>query len=70
MLIDKDGQIVEVDARPSDAVTLAIGDNVPVYVAEGVLAQAGIGVEKNSTSGSCTRPPSAKLHSRPGEVEL
>ena len=37
---DTDGEIVEVDARPSDAIALGIGLSVPIYVAEHVLAQA------------------------------
>lgn len=37
---DGDGEIVEIDARPSDAIALGIGLSVPIYVAEHVLAQA------------------------------
>ncbi len=37
---DADGEIVEVDARPSDAIALGVGLSVPIYVAEHVLAQA------------------------------
>lgn len=37
---DTNGDIVEVDARPSDAIALGIGLSVPIYVAEHVLAQA------------------------------
>ena len=37
---DANGDIVEVDARPSDAIALGIGLSVPIYVAEHVLAQA------------------------------
>jgi len=39
-LRDTRGEVVEVDARPSDAIALGIGLNVPIYVAEHVLAQA------------------------------
>lgn len=34
-------EIVEIDARPSDAVALAVSQNTPVYVAENVLRDAG-----------------------------
>lgn len=37
---DTNGEVVEVDARPSDAIALGIGLSVPIYVAEHVLAQA------------------------------
>ncbi|MSR77571.1 MAG: bifunctional nuclease family protein [Candidatus Omnitrophica bacterium] len=42
ILKTKDGESVEVDARPSDAVALAIRGNTPVFVAEEVLGQAGV----------------------------
>lgn len=36
----KDGQLVKIDSRPSDAIALGIAGNVPVYVAEHVLDAA------------------------------
>jgi hypothetical protein len=35
-------RIIKFDARPSDALALAIGNKVPVYVAKKVLEEAGI----------------------------
>ncbi|MBX7103857.1 MAG: bifunctional nuclease family protein [Gemmataceae bacterium] len=35
--IRKDGELTEVDARPSDAIALAVTARVPIYVAEDVL---------------------------------
>lgn len=46
LLIHKDGRLFRVDARPSDALALAIGNSAPVYVADSVLQQAGIDIEK------------------------
>jgi bifunctional DNase/RNase len=46
LLIHKDGRLFEIDARPSDALALAIGSGAPVYVSESVLKQAGIDIEK------------------------
>ena len=37
--IRKDGELVEVDCRPSDAIALAVTASVPVYVAEDVLEE-------------------------------
>ena len=34
------GEIVEVDCRPSDAIAIAVTANVPIYVAEDVLEEA------------------------------
>jgi uncharacterized protein len=34
------GELVEVDTRPSDAIALAVTANVPIYVSEDVLEEA------------------------------
>jgi hypothetical protein len=36
------GQRVEIDSRPSDAIALAVRANIPIFVDESVMAQAGI----------------------------
>ncbi|GDX99046.1 hypothetical protein LBMAG48_14500 [Phycisphaerae bacterium] len=36
----KDGTLINIDSRPSDAIALGIAGNVPVYVAEHVLEAA------------------------------
>jgi uncharacterized protein len=46
LLLHKDGRLFEIDARPSDAIALALGNSAPVYVSEAVLKQAGIDIEK------------------------
>ena len=38
--IRKDGELVEIDCRPSDAIALAVTAKVPIYVAEEVLEEA------------------------------
>jgi len=35
--IRKEGELVEVDCRPSDAIAVAVGLKVPIYVSEDVL---------------------------------
>jgi hypothetical protein len=35
--IRRDGELVEVDSRPSDAIALAVTADIPIYVAEEVL---------------------------------
>lgn len=37
LVIDQDGQTVEVDSRPSDAIALAVRLDSPIFVAEEVL---------------------------------
>jgi len=38
--IRKDGELVEIDSRPSDAIALAVTARVPIFVAEDVLGEA------------------------------
>jgi bifunctional DNase/RNase len=39
--IRRNGAVVEVDSRPSDAIALGIATTVPIYVAERVLDEVG-----------------------------
>ena len=39
--VKRDGEIVEVDCRPSDAIAVAVTAKVPIYVAEDVIEEAG-----------------------------
>ena len=43
VLIQSDGKTVEVDARPSDALALAVRTGVRIFAAEAVLEQAALG---------------------------
>ena len=38
--IRKDGELTEVDCRPSDAIAVAVASRVPIYVEVGVLGEA------------------------------
>ncbi len=37
LFIRQDGQLIEADSRPSDAIALGIANTVPIYVADDVL---------------------------------
>jgi len=37
IFIKQDGQVLEIDSRPSDAIALGIANTVPIFVAEHVL---------------------------------
>jgi bifunctional DNase/RNase len=43
ILLQRDGRTVEVDARPSDALALAVRAEVPIFAADAVLEQAALG---------------------------
>lgn len=38
------GEILRIDSRPSDAIALVVGNELPIYVAEHVLEEAGSGL--------------------------
>lgn len=42
--IRREGRLVKLDARPSDAIAMAIGAAVPIYVARSVMDAAGVPV--------------------------
>ena len=52
LIIEQDGHDVEVDSRPSDAIALGVAEDVPIFVAEQVLAQT----EQDATSGLDLEP--------------
>ena len=62
LVIDRDGEVIEVDSRPSDAIALGVADGVPILVDESVLAEAAsdAGVEP---------PPSAGGPAGPGDED-
>ena len=39
LVVDQNGQKIEIDSRPSDAIAVGIAEDVPIYVAEHVLEQ-------------------------------
>ncbi len=39
--IKKEGEMIEVDSRPSDAIAIAVTVEVPIFVAEDVIDEAG-----------------------------
>lgn len=41
LVIRHNGTLIEVDSRPSDAIALGVSGDVPLYVAEQVLDEAG-----------------------------
>jgi len=45
ILLERDGRTVEVDARPSDALALAVRAGVRIFAADAVLEQAALGGE-------------------------
>jgi len=48
IVVERNGQQIEIDSRPSDAIALAVRARVPIYVAESVMEQAAISPEEEA----------------------
>lgn len=70
VLLLRGGESFELDARPADALSLAVGNGVPVFVAEAVLTRAGIDVDKFDFRRFGKAPEPARAGRRDDEVEL
>ena len=68
LVFEQAGQERALDIRPSDAVALAVRTETPIYVAEMVMSQAGVEIERQEESGS--RPPAAESAVEPDESGL
>jgi bifunctional DNase/RNase len=42
LFIEKDGETIEMDSRPSDAIALAVRFSAPIFVAEAIMDKSGI----------------------------
>ncbi len=49
--VDNHGEELKIDARPSDAIALAVRVGAPIFVAEKVMEQAGITPEREISEG-------------------
>jgi bifunctional DNase/RNase len=50
VIIDKNGDVLEIDSRPSDAIALAVRAQVPIFVSEEVMEEAGVLPEEEISS--------------------
>ena len=61
IVLDHDGERVELDARPSDAIALAVRVQAPIFVAESVMERAGIIPDEEIDLDAMTPEEEAKL---------
>ena len=47
IIVDCNGNTFEIDARPSDAIALAVRSGSPIFAEEAVLEKAGVNIEDN-----------------------
>ena len=69
VVLDVDGDTVEVDSRPSDAIALGVRVSAPIYVAEEVMAQAGLQPDEEINLTEGVTPRAARLKNDDDEEE-
>lgn len=60
IVLDVDGDTMEIDSRPSDAIALAVRVNAPIYVADEVMEQACIQPGEEMSLTDSTSSPEAE----------
>jgi hypothetical protein len=70
IVLDVDGDSVEIDSRPSDAIALAVRVSAPIYVTEEVMEQAGLQPEEEMSLGDAGEKGSEKEPAAESEEDL
>jgi bifunctional DNase/RNase len=63
IVLNRDGEQVEIDSRPSDAIALAVRAQVPIYAEEDVLNRGGVWLDKETgkpVSGDAEQIPNSE----------
>ncbi len=70
IVVSVDGRTLEIDSRPSDAMALAVRVGAPIYVAEEVMAEAGIVPEQDLTEGEGKRDEGSAFDEFLGSLDI
>lgn len=70
IVLDVDGDSVEIDSRPSDAIALAVRVSAPIFVADDVMEQAGLQPEEEMNLGEVAEKDMQKEASTESEEDL
>jgi bifunctional DNase/RNase len=65
VILVKDGSLYEIDARPSDAIALAVRASIPIYVAQKVMERNAIGPDAKSPREESS--PAKEIEFSPGK---
>jgi hypothetical protein len=71
IIAEMDGETVEIDSRPSDAIALAVRAHVGIFVDADVMAKAGIHPEEEVTAPeSSVEPPQEQEEENPSDKPI
>lgn len=59
IVVEQGSHTIEIDARPSDAIALAVRTDVPIYVEQHVLDQAGVPLDEGESTAD-EEPPASE----------
>jgi bifunctional DNase/RNase len=69
VILDVNGDSMEIDSRPSDAIALAVRAKVPIFADEGVLERAGVLLDKDGEQVEAGQLPEGNAPIQPEELE-
>lgn len=69
IMLEVNGQIIEIDSRPSDAIALAVRTEAPIYADESVLDRAGVVLDEEGQPQSASELEGAGKPTDPAELE-
>ena len=69
IVLDLNGQTMEVDSRPSDAIALAVRVEAPIYAEESVLDRAGVVLDEQTEDAESNSEDTASAPLNPEEIE-
>ena len=69
IVLDVNGQSVEIDSRPSDAIALAVRAQVPIFADEGVMEKAGVLLDDDENMQGAPGDVQAQAKIGPEELE-
>ena len=69
IVLDLNGQTMEIDSRPSDAIALAVRVEAPIYVEDSVLDKAGVVLEEDNQPAEVGGPSERRGPVDPAELE-
>lgn len=69
IVLDVQGQTMEIDARPSDAIALAVRVEAPIFVEESVLDRAGVVLDEDEGSSEAVESGRQMRPADPAELE-
>ncbi|MGD2207633.1 MAG: bifunctional nuclease family protein [Anaerolineae bacterium] len=61
VVMDRDGERIELDSRPSDAIALAVRVQAPIFVSESVMERAGVTPDEEIDMDELTAEEKEKL---------